>query len=59
MSTTYDDLVVNDEIGPEILDENVYFVPDNSNIAARRLMNAMNALYDGYTAKHEDLRRIL
>ncbi|KAL8939507.1 MAG: hypothetical protein Q9211_002713 [Gyalolechia sp. 1 TL-2023] len=37
----------------------VYFQPENSEVPAKRMMNALNAVYHGTSDKHIDLRRFL
>ncbi|KAL8917858.1 MAG: hypothetical protein Q9208_007680 [Pyrenodesmia sp. 3 TL-2023] len=51
--------VDNEEAGPSMKCQSVYFQPGNSNMPARRMLAAVNNVYDGRSDRHDDLRRIL
>ncbi|KAL8683891.1 MAG: hypothetical protein Q9186_000234 [Xanthomendoza sp. 1 TL-2023] len=49
----------NDEASPNMVTELVYFIPQRSNLSARRLMNAVNAVHTGKSEKLTSLRQYL
>ncbi|KAL8721839.1 MAG: hypothetical protein Q9225_001553 [Loekoesia sp. 1 TL-2023] len=56
----FDDITTNKEISEfHMKSHTVYFVPEDSEKAAKRMVNAINNVWDGKSAKHVDLRRIL
>ncbi len=55
----YDDIPLNDEISDDMEHESMFFIPENSDLSARRMINAANIVAVGEGDKYEDLRRIL
>ncbi|KAL9028610.1 MAG: hypothetical protein Q9196_003055 [Gyalolechia fulgens] len=59
-SENFDDIPVNQHVSDDMKSLTVYFQPpENSEVPAKRMMNALNAVYHGTSDKHIDLRRFL
>lgn len=55
----YDDIPLNEDISDDMEPEFMFFIPDNSDLSARRMIKAANIVAVGEGPKYEDLRRIL
>ncbi|KAL8750166.1 MAG: hypothetical protein Q9184_006523, partial [Pyrenodesmia sp. 2 TL-2023] len=55
----FDDIELNGDIAHDMKYETMYFIPENSDLSAKCMINAANTVATGKGPKFEDLRRIL